>query len=156
MISKEDRIAEYKRIEEYINEQRKKEKSKYNQEKNNKMLPEYVKTALENTASRLNRTNRSSSEYSRLLLRMNYLEKIPWVSEEYESIDIKKAKKILNENHYGLDEVKDEVLEYIYANNKLGSINNEVLLLAGPPGTGKTTIARQIAKALGRDLHRYL
>lgn len=106
--------------------------------------------AIEN--ERLSNCSKTSNEYSKINMRLNYLNAIQWKPERYEPVDLKKARGILDADHYGMNALKTEILEYIHANNKLGKISHEILLLSGPPGTGKTSIARQIAKAMGREL----
>lgn len=109
-----------------------------------------MEIAIEN--ERLSNCSKTSNEYSKSTMRLNYLNAIQWKPEIYEIVDLKKASEILDADHYGMNTLKTEILEYIHANNKLGKISHEILLLSGPPGTGKTSIARQIAKAMGREL----
>lgn len=104
--------------------------------------------------NRLSVVNKGSADYGKIKQRLEYLEKLPWQANPYKPIDVAKAKTILDKEHYGMKKVKEEIIEYIYAINKLGKISNEILLLSGPPGTGKTSVARQIAKALGREIHK--
>ena len=122
-------------------------------QKNQEVLDRILKEiAIEN--ERLSNSSKTLSEYSKSNMRLNYLKAIQWMPETYETVDLKKARGILEADHYGLSALKTEILEYIHANNKLGKIGHEILLLSGPPGTGKTSIARQIAKAMGRELHK--
>ncbi len=87
----------------------------------------------------------------------NYLDTVlslPWNKETRESIDIKKAKEILDSDHYGLEKVKQRVLEYLCVRKLTGGKEGSILCLVGPPGTGKTSIAKSIARALGRKYVR--
>ena len=87
----------------------------------------------------------------------NYVETIldlPWNKESKTNIDIRKAEKILNEDHYGLEMVKERVLEYLAVIHLSRGIKGPILCLVGPPGVGKTSIARSIARATGREFVR--
>jgi len=87
----------------------------------------------------------------------NYVETIldlPWNKESKTNTDIKKAEKILNEDHYGLDKVKERVLEYLAVIHLSRGIKGPILCLVGPPGVGKTSIAKSIARATGREFVR--
>ncbi|MCI8608552.1 MAG: endopeptidase La [Firmicutes bacterium] len=87
----------------------------------------------------------------------NYVETIldlPWNKESKTNADIKKAEKILNEDHYGLEKVKERVLEYLAVIHLAKGIKGPILCLVGPPGVGKTSIARSIARATGREFVR--
>lgn len=87
----------------------------------------------------------------------NYVETIlalPWNKASKASVNLKKAEKILNEDHYGLDKVKERVLEYLAVIHLSKAIKGPILCLVGPPGVGKTSIARSIARASGREFVR--
>ena len=87
----------------------------------------------------------------------NYVETIldlPWNKESKTNTDIRKAEKILNEDHYGLEKVKERVLEYLAVIHLSRGIKGPILCLVGPPGVGKTSIARSIARATGREFVR--
>lgn len=87
----------------------------------------------------------------------NYLDvllELPWNKLSEENFDINNAAKILDDDHYGLDEVKERVLEHLAVHSLTGGQNGTVLCLVGPPGTGKTSVASSIAKALGREFVR--
>lgn len=84
----------------------------------------------------------------------NYLEwliGIPWQTKTQVKRDLVEAKKILDEDHYGLEKVKERILEFLAVQNRLGKIKGSVLCFMGPPGVGKTSLARSIAKATGRN-----
>lgn len=118
------------------------------------MMLDLIRTEIALENERLSNCSKSSSEYSKSKMRLNYLSGIQWTQENYQIVDIQQARAILDEDHYGMSALKEEIIEYIHSNNKFGKISNETLLLSGPPGTGKTSIARQIAKALGRELYK--
>jgi ATP-dependent Lon protease len=102
----------------------------------------------------LKNLSKSSSEYARVKLRLEYLQKLPWDNVAFKQINVEDAERIMNASHYGMDEVKKEIIDSLHAMNRARNFNSSVLLLSGPPGTGKTTIARQIAKSIGRPLHK--
>lgn len=116
-----------------------------------KKYPKEVANQILFERDRASKFSNSTIDYARAKLRLDYLEKLPWIPDDFEPIDVDYAKKILQSEHFGMDKVKDEIIEYIYALNKMGKVSSETLLLSGPPGTGKTSIVRQIAKALDRE-----
>ena len=87
----------------------------------------------------------------------NYIDfclNLPWSEKMDENIDLKKAEKILNQDHYGMDEVKNRILEVLAIKRLSKNVNGSIICLVGPPGVGKTSIAESIAKALGRKYVR--
>ena len=85
---------------------------------------------------------------------LDWLLSIPWGKAKTKSIDLKKAEDILEEDHYGLDKVKERILEYLAVQARTGSLKGPILCLVGPPGVGKTSLGRSIAKATGREFVR--
>src|ERR1700760_3106756 len=87
----------------------------------------------------------------------NYLDwvlSIPWGKAKQKPIDLQRAEDILNEDHYGLEKVKERILEYLAVQSRVGSLKGPILCLVGPPGVGKTSLGRSIAKATGREFVR--
>jgi len=87
----------------------------------------------------------------------NYLEwllEIPWETQTRVKKDLKKAEQILNEDHYGLEKVKERIIEYLAVQNRVGKIHGPILCLVGPPGVGKTSLGKSIARATGRNFVR--
>src|SRR5699024_10819476 len=87
----------------------------------------------------------------------NYLEwliSLPRNGRTYDTIEIEQAEKILNEDHYGLDKVKERILEYLAVQKLTNSIKGPILCLVGPPGVGKTSLAKSIARSIGRNCVR--
>ena len=76
---------------------------------------------------------------------------LPWTKKTEDNLDIKKAKKVLNDEHYALDDVKQRILETLAVVKLTGKVNAQIICLVGPPGVGKTSIAKSIAKAMGRE-----
>lgn len=104
--------------------------------------------------SKLERTNSMSPEYG---VTLNYLETIldlPWNVFNKDKFDLKKAKKILDEDHFGLEKVKERILEYLAVLKLKGDLKSPILCFIGPPGVGKTSLGKSVAKALGRKYIR--
>jgi ATP-dependent Lon protease len=85
---------------------------------------------------------------------LDWLLSIPWTKSKTKSIDLTAAERILDEDHYGLDKVKERILEYLAVQARTGSLKGPILCLVGPPGVGKTSLGRSIAKATGREFVR--
>ncbi|MCB4792353.1 MAG: endopeptidase La [Elusimicrobia bacterium] len=85
---------------------------------------------------------------------IDWLVSIPWEATTKDTLDIKRAKKILDEDHYGLDKIKERVLEYLAVLGRVKKIKGPILCFIGPPGVGKTSIAKSVARSLGRNFAR--
>lgn len=81
---------------------------------------------------------------------INLVESLPWVRTEDKNRSLVEVREILDKNHHGLDSVKDEIMEFLAVNSFRKEKKGRILCLVGPPGTGKTSIAKAVAKALGR------
>jgi ATP-dependent Lon protease len=119
-----------------------------------KKLPELAQTAAKRELKRLNRMSSASSEYTVARTYLDWLLDLPWNEEVKDEIDIEKARKILDEDHYGLKEIKERVLEYMAVKKLTEDSKGSILCLVGPPGTGKTSIGKSIARAMGRKFVR--
>ncbi len=104
--------------------------------------------------SRLRNMHPSSAEYSVITTYLDTVLELPWNSSTKERLDIKKSAAILNSEHYGLEKVKERVLEFIAVRKLAPDIKGQVLCLVGPPGVGKTSIAMSLAKAMNRKISR--
>jgi ATP-dependent Lon protease len=119
-----------------------------------KKLPEIAMTAAKRELKRLNRMSSASSEYTVARTYLDWLLDLPWNEEVKDEIDIEKAKKILDEDHYGLKEIKERILEYMAVKKLTEDSKGSILCLVGPPGTGKTSIGKSIARSMGRKFVR--
>jgi ATP-dependent Lon protease len=95
-----------------------------------------------------------SPEISYIRTYIDWLLEIPWSKKDVSAVDVRKAAAILDEDHYGLDKVKERVLEFLSVQKLTGKLRGPILCFAGPPGTGKTSIGKSIARALGRRFVR--
>ena len=119
-----------------------------------KKLPEIAQTAAKRELKRLNRMSSASSEYTVARTYLDWLLDLPWHEEIMDEIDIEKARKILDEDHYGLKEIKERILEYMAVKKLTVDSKGSILCLVGPPGTGKTSIGKSIARSMGRKFVR--
>ncbi|MFQ6999878.1 MAG: endopeptidase La [Clostridium sp.] len=103
---------------------------------------------------RLKSISMATSEGNSIKTYLDWVLDIPWGKYTRESVDIEKVEKILNEEHYGLEDVKERILEYLSVKKISGSSKGPILCLVGPPGVGKTSIASSIAKAINRKYVR--
>ena len=119
-----------------------------------KIWPDSVKEIFEKEMSKLERYNPSSPEYS---IQYNYIQfmlDLPWGEMSKDNLDLKHAQKILDEDHYGLESVKERIIEYLAVLKLKGNMKSPILCLYGPPGVGKTSLGKSIARALGRKYVR--
>ncbi len=126
----------------------------YREKMKKRSLPKEVSEKLEEELSRLSRLSVMSQEYGVV---QNYIETVlamPWEITTEENTDIAKAKEILDRDHYGLEKVKERILEYLAVKCLSEDTKGSIICLAGPPGTGKTSIARSLAESLGRKYVR--
>lgn len=120
--------------------------------KNN--LPKYAAEAAEKEIERLSKMAPFSPESTVSRTFLDWLVNMPWAVSTEDILDIDKAKKVLDEGHFGLDKVKERILEYLAVRQLTKSLKGPVLCFVGPPGTGKTSIAKSIAQAIGRKFIR--
>lgn len=118
-------------------------------------LPKHAKEKAIEEYERLKKTPTMSPEYSVNRTYLELLTQLPWKQRTNDNLDIEHVKKILDEDHYNLDKPKDRILEFIAILNLVGNLKKQILCFVGPPGVGKTSLARSIARALGRKFVRF-
>jgi ATP-dependent Lon protease len=119
-----------------------------------KQMPEPVKTRALREVRRLRRMSPLSPESTVARTYIDWLLALPWTERSDDVLDVAHARRVLDEDHYGLEEVKDRILDYIGVLALVGRMEGPILCLVGPPGVGKTSLGRSIARALGRKFVR--
>jgi ATP-dependent Lon protease len=117
-------------------------------------LPEDAKKEAEKEIGRLEMVNPASAEYTVITTYLDWLASLPWSTETVDRLDVREAAKILDRDHYGLEKVKDRILEFLAVRQLKRDMKSPILCFYGPPGTGKTSLGRSIAEALGRKFVR--
>lgn len=116
--------------------------------------PEEVQREAERELERLVGMHPSSAEYSIVRTYLDWLAILPWGKTSRDRLDLRRAKKILDADHYNLEKIKERILEYLAVRKLKKDMKGPILCFAGPPGTGKTSLGKSIAKALGREFIR--
>ncbi|BCS52375.1 endopeptidase La [Geobacter sp. SVR] len=117
-------------------------------------LPEEVRKIADKELQRLERINPASPEYTVSRTYLDYLAGMPWSTSTEDSLDILRAEEILNEDHYDLKKVKERILEFLAVRSLKDNMKGPVLCFVGPPGVGKTSLGKSIARSLGRTFVR--
>ena len=121
---------------------------------NKKPMPEIVKQRAFRELRKLRRMSPMSPEFTVSRNFIDWIVALPWEERTDEVLDVSHARHILDEDHYGLEEVKDRILDFIAVMALVGHVEGQILCLVGPPGVGKTSLGRSIARALGRKFIR--
>ena len=132
----------------------KKEITKYKNKIKKAKLPKQAKERALYELERLKGTGSYSSEGGVIRAYIDWILELPWNVETIDNLDIKKAREILEAEHYGLNDVKDRIIEYLAVKHMSKSLKGPILCLVGPPGVGKTSIAKSVAHALNRNFVR--
>jgi ATP-dependent Lon protease len=119
-----------------------------------KNLPDEARKEAERELDRLSRMHPSSAEYTVASTYLDWITALPWHDRTPDNLNIKKARKILDDDHFGLEKPKRRIIEYLAVRKLKPESKGPILCFAGPPGTGKTSLGQSIARALGRKFHR--
>ena len=118
-------------------------------------LTREVRTSIEEELGKLKVLETASPEYTVTRNYLEWLTVLPWGRHSRDSYDLNRARRVLDRDHYGLEDVKERVLEFIAVGRMKGDISGSIICLAGPPGVGKTSVGKSIAAALGRRFYRF-
>lgn len=117
-------------------------------------LPEEVRTEAERELKRLERLPPAAPDYHVIRTYLEFILELPWLKSSEDKLELDEARRILDEDHYGLEDVKERILEFLAVIKLRPDTKSPILLFVGPPGVGKTSLGRSIARALGRQFER--
>ncbi|MBI5847694.1 MAG: endopeptidase La [Nitrospirae bacterium] len=117
-------------------------------------MPEKVLKEAEKQLKRLEKMHPDSAEAGTIRTYLDWLVEVPWSTSTKDNLDIKAAKKVLNDDHYDLEKVKERILEYLSVRKLKEKMKGPIICFIGPPGVGKTSLGRSIARSLGREFVR--
>ncbi|KAI8809117.1 Lon protease C-terminal proteolytic domain-containing protein [Cladochytrium replicatum] len=121
----------------------------------NLTMPEPVRKVFEEELKKLQDLESAAAEFNVTRNYLDWLTQIPWGKHSKENFDIRHARNVLDQDHYGLKDVKDRILEFIAVGKLRGTVEGKIICLSGPPGVGKTSVGKSIAHALGREFFRF-
>ncbi|KAH8322177.1 hypothetical protein KR059_006755 [Drosophila kikkawai] len=128
---------------------------KYREKLKDKTVPESIMTVIDEELAKLNFLESHSSEFNVTRNYLDWLTSLPWGVISTENLCLDKATEILNNDHYGMEDIKKRILEFIAVSSLKGTTQGKILCFHGPPGVGKTSIAKSIARALNREYFRF-
>jgi len=128
---------------------------KFKERLEKKVVPEKVQKVIDEEITKFQSLEPSSSEFNICRTYLDWLTIVPWGVFQKDNFDLKNAKTILDEDHYGLKKVKERILEFLAVGKLKGNVQGKIICFVGPPGTGKTSIGKSIARALGREYFRF-
>jgi ATP-dependent Lon protease len=117
-------------------------------------LPEVVQKQVDRELGRLERLQPAMAEYGVIRAYLEWIAALPWDKETEDNLDLEHARKVLDEDHYDIEQVKDRILEFLAVRRLKPDARGSILCFVGPPGVGKTSLGRSMARALGRDFER--
>ncbi len=117
-------------------------------------LPDEVRTEADRELKRLEKLPAAAPDYHVIRTYLDYVLELPWKKSSEDKLDLKEARRILDEDHYGLEDVKERILEFLAVIKLRPDTKSPILCFVGPPGVGKTSLGRSIARALGRQFER--
>ncbi|KAH3685035.1 hypothetical protein WICPIJ_003972 [Wickerhamomyces pijperi] len=118
-------------------------------------MPPAVQKVFDEELAKLATLETAMSEFGVTRNYLDWITQLPWGKYTKETFNLANAKKILDEDHYGLKDIKDRILEFIAVGNLLGAVDGKIICFVGPPGVGKTSIGKSIARALNRNFFRF-
>ena len=119
------------------------------------VLSDEAKKRVDEELDKMSILETGSPEYSVTRNYLDWITLLPWGQHSNDKLDLKRARRVLDRDHYGLEDVKERILEFLAVGIHRGEIAGSIILLVGPPGVGKTSIGRSIADALGRRFYRF-
>lgn len=119
------------------------------------VIPALARHAIEEELAKLAVLEKNSAEFNVTRSYLDWLTALPWGAASDEAFDVAAAKSALDAGHYGMDDVKERILELVAVGSLVGGVRGKILCLVGPPGTGKTSIGESVAAALGREFYRF-
>lgn len=128
---------------------------KFKDKANKLAMPDAVRKVFDEELNKLAHLETAASEFNVTRNYLDWLTQIPWGQRSAENFGIPNAQKVLDEDHYGLQDVKDRILEFIAVGKLRGTVEGKILCFVGPPGVGKTSIGKSIARALNRQYYRF-
>ncbi|XP_055020606.1 lon protease homolog, mitochondrial isoform X2 [Boleophthalmus pectinirostris] len=128
---------------------------KFRERLKTRTVPQHVMEVITEELNKLSLLDNHSSEFNVTRNYLDWLTSMPWGSNSEENLSLSRAREVLDEDHYGMDDVKKRILEFIAVSQLRGSTQGKILCFYGPPGVGKTSIARSIARALNREYFRF-
>ena len=131
------------------------ETEKFEERIKQRKIPEEALKVIREELEKLGSLEMQSAEYGVVRNYVDWLTIIPWGINTKETHDIKKAEKVLEEDHYGLKDIKERILEFIGVGKLTGGVKGSIICLVGPPGVGKTSIGKSVARALNRKFYRF-
>ena len=117
-------------------------------------MPEKVEKEAHKQLNRLEKMHPDSAEAGTIRSYIDWLVELPWAKSTQDKLDLKAAKKVLDEDHYDLERVKERILEYLGVRKLKAKMKGPIICFVGPPGVGKTSLGKSIARALGREFYR--
>ncbi len=139
----------------YEQDEKTTEMARFQKEMEGKVFPEEVKTKLDEELKKLSLLEIHSPEFGITRNYLDWIVTLPWGKQTEDNLDLALARKILDEDHYGLEDVKDRLVEFLAVGKLLKRVEGSILCFVGPPGVGKTSLGKSIARALGRKFFRF-
>jgi ATP-dependent Lon protease len=118
-------------------------------------LPDYVRKEAERELRRMAKLPAAAPDYHVIRTYLEWILDIPWLKSSDEALDLKRAREVLDEDHYDLDDIKDRILQHLAVHKLRPNTKSPILCFAGPPGVGKTSLGQSIARAMGRQFERF-